>query len=91
MTDNQYYSKEYPSNQLQYSILDPGYYEPYQGDPTHNHAILQAITLHPQTQQMFSTGMHVEEENAPFYLDIDFMGKRPAQQKAGKQEKGDRT
>ena len=28
MTDNQYYSEEYPSNQLQYSILDPDYYRP---------------------------------------------------------------
>ena len=51
--------------------------------------ILQAITLHSQSQQMFSTGTHVEEENAPFY--IDFLEKRPTQQKAGKQGKGDRT
>ena len=28
LTDNQYYSEEYPSNQLQYSILDPDYYGP---------------------------------------------------------------
>ena len=26
LTDNQYYSEEYPSNQLQYSILNPDYY-----------------------------------------------------------------
>ena len=28
LTDNQYYSEEYLSNQLQYSILDPDYYGP---------------------------------------------------------------
>ena len=28
LTDNQYYSEEYPLNQLQYSILDPEYYGP---------------------------------------------------------------
>ena len=28
LTDNQYYSEEYPSNQLQYSIPDPDYYGP---------------------------------------------------------------
>ena len=27
-TDNQYYSEEYPSSQVQYSILDPDYYGP---------------------------------------------------------------
>ena len=35
--------------------------------------------------------MHVEEENAPFHMDTDFLEKRPAQQKAGKQGKCDRT
>ena len=29
LTDNQYYSEEYPSNQLQYSIQDPDYYGPF--------------------------------------------------------------
>ena len=28
LTDNQYYSEEYPSVQLQYSIQDPDYYGP---------------------------------------------------------------
>ena len=28
LTDNQYYSEEYPSTRLQYSILDPDYYRP---------------------------------------------------------------
>ena len=28
LTDNQYYSEEYPSIQLQYSIQDPDYYRP---------------------------------------------------------------
>ena len=28
LTDNQYYSEEYPSVQLQYSIPDPDYYRP---------------------------------------------------------------
>ena len=91
LTDNQYYSEEYPSNQLQYSILDPEYYGPCQGDPTHNHTILQVITLHPQTQLMFNAGTHVEEENVPFYVDIDFLEERPTQQKAGNQGKSNRT
>ena len=63
---------------------------PSQGDHTHNHEILQAITLHPQTQQRFSTGMHVEEENVHFCMDTDPLEKRPSQQKAGRQEKDDR-
>ena len=62
---------------------------PSQGEHTHNQEILQAITLHPQTQQMFSTGMHMEEENMHFCMDIVSLEKRPAQQKAGRQEKGD--
>ena len=53
--------------------------------------ILQVITLHPQIQQMFSAGTHVEEQNTFFYTDIDFLDKRHDQQKAGKPGKGDRT
>ena len=64
---------------------------PHQGNPTHNHVILQAITIQPQTQQKFSTGTHVEEEKTPIYTDRDFLEKRPAQQKAGKQGKGNIT
>ena len=36
LTDNQYYSEEYPSVQLQYSILDPDYYRP-QPRRSHTH------------------------------------------------------
>ena len=61
-----------------------------QGDHTQNHVILWAITLHPQTHQTFSTGMHVEEENVHFCMDIDSLEKRPAQQKAERQGKGDK-
>ena len=64
--------------------------DPIPGDHTHNHEILQAIILHPQTQLMFSTGTHVEEENVHFCMDIDSLEKRPAQQKAGRQAKGDK-
>ena len=46
-----------------------------QGDHTHNHTILWAITLHPQTQQTFSAGMHVEEENVQSYTDTDSLEK----------------
>ena len=35
-----------------------------------------AITLHHQTQQTFSAGMHVEEESALYYMGIDFLVKR---------------
>ena len=49
-----------------------------------------AITLHQQTQQMFSTGTHVEEKNVHFCMDIDSLEKRPAQQKAERQGKGDK-
>ena len=47
--------------------------------------------LHPQTQLTFSTGTHVEEENALFSTDIDFPVKRPNQLKAGKPERDDKT
>ena len=52
--------------------------------------ILQVTTLHPQTQQMFSTGMHVEEDNMYFCMDIDSSEKRPTQQKVERQGKGDK-
>ena len=63
---------------------------PSQGDHTHNHEILWAITLNPQTQQTFSTGTHMEVENMHFCMDIDSLEKRPNQQKAGRQGKGDK-
>ena len=49
------------------------------------------ITLHPQTQQTFSTGMHVEEESVLFSMDIDFLAKVHDQLKAGKPERDDKT
>ena len=61
-----------------------------QGDQTHNHVILMAITFHPQTQQTFSAGTLMEEENVHFCMDIDSLEKRPAQQKARRQEKGNK-
>ena len=58
LTDNQYYSEEYPSVQLQYSILDPDYYRP-QPRRSHTQPHNPAdITL--QHQLMFSTDMHME-------------------------------
>ena len=63
----------------------------HQRDPIHNHAILQAITIHPQTQQMFSAGMHVEEENVLSYMGIDFSVRRLNQLKVGKPESEDKT
>ena len=39
---------------------------------------------------MFSAGTHVGEENAHFCMDTDSLEKRPAQQKAGRQGKGDK-
>ena len=53
--------------------------------------IPMAITLHHQTLQKFSTGTHVEEENAFFYMGIDFSVKRLDQLKAGKPEREDKT
>ena len=53
--------------------------------------IPMAITLHHQTQQMFSAGTHMEEENTLSYMDIDFSMKRPDQLKVGKLERGDKT
>ena len=63
---------------------------PSQGDHTHNQEILWAITLHHLTQQMFSTGTQVEEQNVHFCMDIDSLDKRLTQQKAGRQGKGDK-
>ena len=61
-----------------------------QGDHTYYNVMLQAITLHSQTQQTFSTGTHMEKENVHFCVDIDSLEKRPTQQKAGRQGKGDK-
>ena len=53
--------------------------------------ILLVIIRHPQTQQMFSAGTHVEEKNVLSSMDIDFSVKRPDQPKAGKPERDDKT
>ena len=39
---------------------------------------------------MFSTGMHVEEENTHFCMDIDSLEGRLTKQKAGRQGKGNK-
>ena len=80
-----------PVNQLQYSRPDLDYY----GTPSRRSQTQprnpMVITLHPQTQQMFSAGMHMEEESALFSMDIDFSVKRLDQLKAGKPERDDKT
>ena len=63
----------------------------HQGDRKLNLLTPLVILLHPQTHQTFSAGMHVEEENALFSTDIDFLVNRPNQQKAGKPERDDKT
>ena len=63
----------------------------HQGDRRLNLMTLMGITLHPKTQQTFSAGMHMEEENALFNMDIDFLVKRLAQLKAEKPEREDKT
>ena len=75
LSDNQYYYKENPINQLQYSSPDPDYYRTPTRPSQKKLVIPTAITLHHQTQQTFSTGMHVEEEYALSYMDIDFLVK----------------
>ena len=83
LSDNQYYYEENPINQLQYSSPDPDYY----GTPTRWSqkylAIPMAITLHHQIQQMFSAGMHMEEENVLSCMGIDFLVRRLDQLKVG--------
>ena len=85
--NNQYYSEDEPVNHLQYSSPDPDYYgtlsRRLQTKP-HNPA---GYYPNPLTQQTFSTGVHVEEENVPFYTDIDFLVKRLNQQKVRKHRK----
>ena len=62
-----------------------------QGDRRLNLVTLLVTILQPQTQQMFSTGMHMEEENMLFSMDIHFLVKRPNQLKAGKPERDNKT
>ena len=49
--------------------------------------ILTAITLHCQTQQMYSAGTHEVEGKEPYYMGIDFMEKKPDQWKVEKPER----
>ena len=76
--------------QLQYSILDQDYYGP---PPKRSHTqpcdcagYYPPAPDPPDIQHWHARG----RENAPFYMDIDSLEKRPTQQKAGKQGKGDR-
>ena len=48
----------------------------HQGDCCLNVTTPTDITYHYQILQTFSTGTHMEEENALFYMDIDFSVKR---------------
>ena len=91
LSENQYYYKENPINQLQYFSPDPDYYgTPSRRSQTQPRKLLVTI-LHPQTQQTFSAGTHMEEENMFFSMNIDFLVKRPDQLKAGKPERDDKT
>ena len=91
LSDNQYYCEENPINQLLYSIPDPDYYgTPSRRSQTQPHDP-NSYYPPPQTQQMFSAGMHVEEENVLFSMDVDFSVKRCDQLKAGKPERDDKT
>ena len=90
LTDNQFYSEENPWFSCNILSQTQTITDLSRGDHIHNHAILWAITLHSQTQQIFSTGTHVEEENMYFCMDTDSLEKRLTQQKAGRQGKGDR-
>ena len=49
--------------------------------------ILTAITLHCQTQQMYSTGMPEVEGKDLYYMGIDFMVRKPDQLKVEKPER----
>ena len=91
LTNNQYYSEEYPSNQLRYPIPDPDYYGP---SPRRSHTQPHdPAGYYPPSPDPVDIQccMHVEEENVLFYIDIDVLEKRPDWQKAGKPGKGDRT
>ena len=92
LSDNQYYSEE---KSLYISCSIPAQIQTimghHQGDRRLNLVTPLVIILHPLTQQMFSAGTHMEEENVLFYMDIDFLVKRPDQQKAGKPERDDKT
>ena len=59
--------------------------------PTAIHGILQVITLHPWTQQIFNVGMHVVEENVHICMNIDSLERRLDQQKVERQEKDEKT
>ena len=62
-----------------------------QGGHRKHLAIPMAITLHDLTQQKFSAGTHVKEENILYYMGIDFSVRRLNQLKVGKPEREDKT
>ena len=88
MTDNQYYSEEYPSVQLQYSIPDPDYYGP---QPRRSHKQSRNPAGYypppPDPADVQHWHAHVEEENVHFCMDIDSSERRPTQQKVERQGK----
>ena len=49
--------------------------------------ILTVITLHCQTQQMYSAGMHEVEEKELYYMGTDFMVRKPDLLKVEKPER----
>ena len=62
LSDNQCYSEENPVNQLQYFSPDPDYYGTLSRRSQMQPRDPLVIIPHPQTQQTFSAGMHVEEK-----------------------------
>ena len=75
--DNEYYSEEFPSPQLQYNQIIMDLWQDQTGIQLHK--ILPVISLHLQTQQMFNAGTHMVEENAETFLLIDSLEKRQGQ------------
>ena len=52
--------------------------------------ILMVTTLHCLTQQMYSTGTHVAEENGLYYMGTDFLVRKLDPLKVGKPEREDK-
>ena len=91
LTDNQYYSEDYPSNQLQYSILNPDYYgPPLRRSHTQPHDPVGYYPPPPDPVDVQCWHTHGRGK-LTFLHRHRLFGERPTQQKAGKQGKGDRT
>ena len=91
LTDNQYYSEEYPSNQLQYSILDPDYYGPLLRS-SHTQPCDPAGYYPPPPDPADVQHWHTcRRGKCAFVHGHRLLEKRPNQQKAEKLGKGDRT